>query len=367
MSYRPFSVFAAVCVLGAAVACSSNISGPPDTTTPPVSCIAPGCVGLTNEAQTIPLPAVSGNSVAISAAGSGYVAVLDSAKPFGDGPPLITALRNHDADVPIVYVQITAINGSSTLTKIPGATIGFAHVPAGTIRLAVLDGDVWTTVGKPGAIHGKTVTFTASNADPAIHLANGTSYQLSVYSGGVLPVTPTPTPSPTPSPTPTTRPTASPKPTASPTPTPSATPTPTPTPTPTATPTSTPPPPFSIGVSCSQSTDACSNGTTSTSGSVQFTALGDTAVLTPHVAAPGTAFTLKSDTCNQSDDPSAGGNWATFAPGVGKTGTAFTVTAAHAGTIGNPATCSAVIADSFGRTIAISVQITLGGIGINAK
>jgi hypothetical protein len=103
-----------------------------------------------------------------------------------------------------------------------------------------------------------------------------------------------------------------------------------------------------------------------TAGSIQFTAVNDTATLAPSET-PTSVYTLQSDTCNKTDDPSAGGNWATFSPGKGQTGSSFTVTAKSAGTSGNPATCSAVVADSSGQAVTVNVQVTVGSVGINTK
>jgi hypothetical protein len=124
-----------------------------------------------------------------------------------------------------------------------------------------------------------------------------------------------------------------------------------------------------VSVVCAQSADACSNGTSTTPGSVQFTAVGDTATVTPSdpqwANAPN--FSLQSDTCNKTDDPSAGGNWATLAPAVGKSAASFTIAAQAAGTTGNTANCVATFVDGAGRTVKVNVEVTLGGIGINGR
>jgi hypothetical protein len=122
-----------------------------------------------------------------------------------------------------------------------------------------------------------------------------------------------------------------------------------------------------VTVACTQHTDACMNGTTTGAGSIQFTAIGDTAVLTPSESGPSTKFKLESDTCNKTDDPSAGGNWATFSPAAGRKASSFTVKAANAGVTGNPATCIAILTDASGQRVAIDVQVTLGSVGINAR
>jgi hypothetical protein len=90
-------------------------------------------------------------------------------------------------------------------------------------------------------------------------------------------------------------------------------------------------------------------------------------MLTPTESGPSTTFTLKSDTCNKTDDPSAGGNWATFSPGQGRRASSFTVTAQNSGTKSNPANCTAVISDSSGQTVSIDIEVTAGSIGINEK
>lgn len=124
-----------------------------------------------------------------------------------------------------------------------------------------------------------------------------------------------------------------------------------------------------VSVVCAQSADACSNGTSTTPGSVQFTAVGDTATLTPSdpqwTNAPN--FTLRSDTCNKTDDPSAGGNWATLSPSVGKSAASFTLTAQNAGTTGNTANCVATFVDGGGRTVTVNVEVTLGSIGVSGR
>jgi len=123
---------------------------------------------------------------------------------------------------------------------------------------------------------------------------------------------------------------------------------------------------LTVTVACNESADSCANGTMTTAGSAQFTAIGDTATLTPSET-PASTYTLKSDTCNTTDDPSAGGNWATFSPGVGHSGSSFTVTAENAGANGNPAKCQAVISDAFGQTVTIDIGVTLSNIGINKQ
>ncbi|HTX58938.1 MAG TPA: hypothetical protein VMH02_04610 [Verrucomicrobiae bacterium] len=122
-----------------------------------------------------------------------------------------------------------------------------------------------------------------------------------------------------------------------------------------------------IAVVCAQKADACVDGSATSPGSVQFTAVGDTATLTPSAPkwshAPN--FTLKSDTCNKTDDPAAGGNWAAFAPGVGQSASSFTVKAKNAGTSGNIAKCSATFSDAAGRTLVVNVEVTLGNVGVH--
>jgi hypothetical protein len=124
-----------------------------------------------------------------------------------------------------------------------------------------------------------------------------------------------------------------------------------------------------VAVVCAQSVDACSGSAGSTPGSVQFTAVGNTAALTPTdpkwTNAPN--FTLLSDTCNKTDDPSAGGNWATLAPAVGKSAATFTLTAKGAGTSSNTANCVATFADGAGRKVRVNVEVTLGSVGVNAR
>jgi hypothetical protein len=123
---------------------------------------------------------------------------------------------------------------------------------------------------------------------------------------------------------------------------------------------------------CTQSADACSNGTLGADGSIQFTALGDTATLTPRETGwtnlpYSQLFTLQSDTCNKTDDPSSGGNWATLSPAPGQSAVVFTITAENAGVTGNTANCTAVVADGTGQTVTMNVEVTLGGIGINTR
>jgi hypothetical protein len=123
---------------------------------------------------------------------------------------------------------------------------------------------------------------------------------------------------------------------------------------------------------CNDPVDVCTDGSFGGNGSIQFTAVGDTATLTPSEAgwtnAPyAQSFTLQSDTCNPTDDPTAGGNWATLSPGVGQNAASFTLTAQNAGVTGNTANCVAVLADGTGQTVTMTVEVTLGGIGINTR
>ncbi|HTA38963.1 MAG TPA: hypothetical protein VK760_07805 [Candidatus Acidoferrales bacterium] len=372
-------LFAGLGILAVSVACtSSTVSSPtPVVTAPAAGCVAAAC-SLGSALQSVSLPSVSGIAITAYVAGSGTIAIADSASPFDDSPPLLVALTDAASTTPIFYVQITAINGSATLSKIPGLKLIVPSALPRPLRMATLDHGVWTTVGNAGHVNGNVVTFAATAVSPPIHLKNGDSYQLGVYSGGLLPspspaptptVTPKPTPKPTPTatprPTPVPTPTATPRPTPAPTPTVTPKPTPRPSPTPTATPTPVPGP-LTVTVVCTSHVDACSNGSMRTAGSVQFTALTNTATLTPHESG-STTFALLSDTCNKTDDPSAAGNWATFSPGIGQLASSITVTAVNAGTNAHPATCAAVIVDSSRQTVTIDIQVTLGSIGVNAK
>jgi hypothetical protein len=122
-----------------------------------------------------------------------------------------------------------------------------------------------------------------------------------------------------------------------------------------------------VSAVCAKTVDACSNGTAAKPGSVQLTAIGNTATLTPSDPSWKNFphFTLTSDTCNTTDDPSAGGNWATFSPAAGGSAATFAVTAKNAGTPGNAAQCTAAFTDASGRTVRVNVEITLGSIGIH--
>jgi hypothetical protein len=119
-----------------------------------------------------------------------------------------------------------------------------------------------------------------------------------------------------------------------------------------------------VAVVCAKATDKCSGGS---SGVVKFTAIGDTATLTPSDPKWSNApdFTLQSDTCNKSDDPNAGGNWATLAPSLGSAAAAFVVTAKNGGSNANLATCVATLVDAAGRTVTIDISVTLGSVGIH--
>ena len=292
---------------------------------------------LSGALQTVTLPPVRANAIAIRIAGRGFVSLDDARSPFAD-----------TATVPLAYVRVAGIQSGADLTVIPGFSLDLTFVPHQPVRVAAREKGGWITVGEPGVARGKHVTFAAIAAHPPIHLPDGASYEMLVYTGDVIPPTPSPSPSPTPSPT------------LSPSPTPS----PTPSPSPTASPT---PGPMTVGAVCTQAGDTCAAGTTSVAGSVQFYALGDTATLTPSESGPAATFTLSSDTCNTTDDPSAGGNWATFSPAAGQSGTAFTVTARNGGANGNPSHCTAVFADNHGQSVTIDVGVTVSNIGINAK
>jgi hypothetical protein len=129
----------------------------------------------------------------------------------------------------------------------------------------------------------------------------------------------------------------------------------------------------SVAVACTQSTDACSDGTTSSAGSIDFSATGDTATLTPSetgwTSSPfSQKFTLKSDTCNTTDDASATGNWATISPAVGGSAASFTVTSVNASANSStPAQCVATVQDGAGQQIQIDIAVTLSNIGVNAR
>lgn len=120
---------------------------------------------------------------------------------------------------------------------------------------------------------------------------------------------------------------------------------------------------LTVSAMCGASADACTNGNMTTAGSVQFTATGDTARLVP-AETPTSTYTLKSDTCNKTDDASAGGNWATLAPGPGTAAASFKVTAKNGGAHGNPASCKAVLSDGSGQTVTIDIGVTISNVGI---
>ena len=122
-----------------------------------------------------------------------------------------------------------------------------------------------------------------------------------------------------------------------------------------------------IAVVCNEASDVCANGTATSPGSIEFTVLNDTAKLTP--SDPGWAgappFVFKSDTCNKTDDPSAGGNWATFSPLKGASAASFTVTAAATGTTNSKADCAAVFSDANGATVNVNIEVTTGSVGVH--
>ncbi len=122
----------------------------------------------------------------------------------------------------------------------------------------------------------------------------------------------------------------------------------------------------SIALTCTQSFDACTNGTLPLA---SFAQIGDTATIA--FSEPGwtnapfsQGLTLASDTCNTTDNPNATGNWATFSPGLGSVATGFTVTATGAGTTATPAICKATFSDLMGNTATMSVQVTASSVGI---
>lgn len=182
----------------------------------------------------------------------------------------------------------------------------------------------------PASVNGTTVNFTGSPG--FFTFKAGQKYYYAVYALSIAAATPSPAPAATP--------------TGNPSPTPGV---------------------MTVTVACAQSTDACANGTTSAAGSVEFTAVNDTATFTPHESAAGTTFKLQSDTCNTTDDPSATGNWATLSPGPGNEAQLFVATAVNASSGSNPATCAALLKDSFGQTVTINIQVTIGNVGINGK
>lgn len=337
MNVRSVGVLIALASLGVVAACNSASTVPAVTASPAPACDVANCAALDGKLLTIALPSLGRIAIDIVLAGTGTVAIADSKKPFGGETPLTTmAVFAARSAVPLFYVKITAINASATLTDIPGFKITFSkNIPAGTLRLAALLHGVWTTVGKPGSLSGDTLTFKAIGIDPPIHLDKDRSYELGVYSGGIVPPIPSPTPSPTTKP--------------------SSSPAPTPTPTPGA---------LTVTVACNSKADACGGGTTTSPGSAQFTAKGDSATLTPSETPPS-VYTLERDTCNKTDDPSAGGNWATIAPGPGSSAASFTVTAKNGGANGNPASCIAVISDGSGRTVTIDVGVTISNVGVH--
>lgn len=121
---------------------------------------------------------------------------------------------------------------------------------------------------------------------------------------------------------------------------------------------------------CAQGSDACANSSASHPASVQFTAQGDAATLTPsetgYTNAPySRTFRLAGDTCNTADDPQAGGDWATLAPAPGNAAASFTAIAQNAGTPGNKATCAATFVDGAGQTISVNIEVTVSSGGIH--
>ena len=344
---RLWSTFAAVFAAGVVAACTS----PTSTTVPPPPANCTTCVTLSGSPQTVQLDSVDGLAIRAIVAGSGTVFINDSGSPFSSSGIAALLAPNANLGGSLFYVRFTAYNGSATLTRVPGLQLTFPGVidPGPTFRMAALLNGAWTTVGKPGIVRGRSVLFKPENVSPPIRLASGNSYEVGVYAGGILPPTPSPSPSPTHSPSP------SPSPSVSPSPTPSPKPSSSPTPTPGA---------LTVTITCNTPADACTNGSATAPGSVQFTAIGDTATLTPNET-PASTYTLKSDTCNKADDASARGNWATISPAAGQTGTTFTVTAQNGGTATNLAQCAAIFGDTKGQTVTVNIEVTLGSIGVH--
>lgn len=318
---RPWLLFVLLCTAGVAAACSSSQPVP-------VGENCSGCITLQSALQTTALPSVGPIGVTGTFAGSGVIIVEDSNKPLLERSPFAILDSIPTLAHAMLYVTFTAHKGPVTLTYVPGLELTLPGVVDGlpTFRTAALLGNVWTTVGKLGVIHGRTVTFAPVLASPPIQLDSGASYRMAVYEGGIVPATPSPTPSPTPTPTPGL---------------------------------------MTVTVTCSQSADACANGTTTVHGSVQFYALADTAKLTPNETGKGVTFTLATDTCNKADDPSAGGNWASFSPGVGQGGASFTVTAKKGGTKSNPSKCRAVLTDNNHQSVTIDIGVTPSNVGVH--
>lgn len=221
----------------------------------------------------------------------------------GNGTVLITDAAA--ARPAVLTVQVTAVYGPASLTAIPGFHLVFAARPNSAVLVAQIKNGAAIPVGKAGTVHGNTVDFAPIPAHPPIGIATDQSYQLEVYLGGLT-----------------------------------------------------------VAVTCNQSVDMCSGGSTSTPGKALFTAIGDTATLTPAEVGPANTFSLLSDTCNKTDDPSAGGNWATIAPGPGQTATSFTVTAKKAGANGNPSHCAAIVVDASGEQVQIDIGVTLSSVGV---
>ena len=117
------------------------------------------------------------DNVGIAASIAGHGDALQVSKTvFGASGIFALFARQTDVSGAVFYLKITALNGSASLTYVPGLKLDFrAAVPKGTLRLAELDNGVWTTVGKPGTVKGKTVTFAAVRVPPPIHLKDGDS------------------------------------------------------------------------------------------------------------------------------------------------------------------------------------------------
>ncbi|MBV8333836.1 MAG: hypothetical protein JO192_13940 [Candidatus Eremiobacteraeota bacterium] len=204
----------------------------------------------------------------------------------------------------VLYVRITAIYGPATLTYVPGFRLVLSSPPLAAVILAELKNGKFVPVGKAGTVKGNTVTFPAIAMKPPLTLPDAGNYDLQIYSTAL-----------------------------------------------------------NVAVACNQSVDICHDGSTIKPGKAVFTAIGDTATLTPSEGGAA-SFTLLSDTCNKTDDPSAGGNWATISPGPGSSATAFTVTAKNAGKNGNESHCSAIVTDASGQQVTIDIGVTLSSVGI---
>lgn len=121
---------------------------------------------------TTPLPPTGGITGTINLpAGAGSLQMATSTQnPTTSAPP--------SSNVALLYVTLTAVNGSVSLNGLPGFSLVLPTTPLAAVHLGQLNDGAWTIVEGPATVNGMTVVLNGTSQ--AISLKSGQSIYLMV-------------------------------------------------------------------------------------------------------------------------------------------------------------------------------------------